>query len=205
MKDHCILVFGSYINSYCIVRELHEKGVREIVVFDLQKRCTAYSNKIRKYVRINRTNLLSEIMKLRKGYMYIVVFPIDELHIEMLLEIRDSIKHFCFLPFNERSIASKYDQYLWSKTLKVPCPRTILLYEPSDYKEVLEMLPVIIKPNIGHDVRIKNIRLYSLFDYKTNQKQIEEHLSRGFKFIASDIIPGDGTVLQCGSSPGCAS
>ncbi|GAG52433.1 unnamed protein product, partial [marine sediment metagenome] len=139
---------------------------------------------------------MSKMLELHEEYEYIVVFPTDEEHIRLLLEIRDSIGQFCFLPFDERSIANKYDQYLWSRTLRVPCPETILLSKPSDYEKVLEMLPAIIKPIVKYDgVGIKNIRLYSPSDYRMNRDRVEKRLSEGFEFVASDIIPGDGDQI----------
>lgn len=198
MKDHCVLVFGSYVNSYCIIRELYEKGIREIVVFDFQKRCAAYSNKIKKFVQIDKDpyNLMRKLLDLHEEYEYIIIFPTDELHIEMLLSIYDHINSFCFLPFNERnffSVYAKYDQYLWCKKLKIPCPKTILLDKPTGYGKILKMLklPVIIKPNVRYDIEFKNMRIYTQSDHTASQKLIEKYLYKGIKFVVSEIISGN--------------
>ena len=45
-KSPCAVVLGSYVNGYNIVRELHEKGVRDIVLLDHVPGLGARSNKI---------------------------------------------------------------------------------------------------------------------------------------------------------------
>jgi len=54
-KINCVLILGGNVNGYSIVQELYEKKVREIILFAYSRELASYSNKIKKFVLIDRT------------------------------------------------------------------------------------------------------------------------------------------------------
>lgn len=68
-KSHCALVLGGYVNGYSIIQELYEKKVREIIRFAYSRELASYSNKINKFVLIDKTpeSLHREIEKLHQS------------------------------------------------------------------------------------------------------------------------------------------
>lgn len=196
----CILIFGSYINCYNIMRELYSDGVRDdMIVFDFQDRCVTKSNMVKKFVHIERDDkyiLILQMMILKQDYDYIIVFPTDELHIKMLCDIKDEIKDFCFLPFADDFFSnwSKYDQYESCLRLGVPCPETTLLVEHFPYYSYSNGA-AIIKPNKRYDIDIGSI-LFSFHPlFRHGRYAIESLLQQDYEFVASEIIPGDDTNI----------
>ena len=138
-KNHCALVLGGYVNGYSIIQELYEKKVREIILFGYSRELATYSNKINKFVLIDKTleSLYREIKKLHKEYEKIIIFPTDDLQLENLYELHGNIKSFCFLPFNPENLQEcldKYVQYSYCEKLSIPYPKTVYIHEKKTLK-----------------------------------------------------------------------
>ncbi len=198
-KSHCILVLGGYVNGYSIIQELYEKKVREIILFGYFRELATYSNKINKFVLIDKTpeSLHKEIKKLHQVYEKIIVFPTDDLQLENLYQLYDNIKSFCFLPFNPQNLQEcldKYVQYSYCEKLGIPYPKTVYLHEKKDLENIeLIQFPILLKPSKREDLKgkvFRNLKIESPEDLKKVRKKIETHLDTGIKFLASEIIPG---------------
>ena len=205
MKNNsCALILGGYVNGYCIIRELFEKGIRNIVLFDYKRRLASYSNKIRKYSIIegNPDSLLFEIEKLHNSCNYIVIYPTDDLQIELLEAIYDEIESFCFIPFNPENvvkISDKYEQYRWCDKIGVPYPKTEKIDNINEIQNINNLLfPVLIKPSTRMDIKIKMFRSLEIKtkdDFKEKATILKDVVSKGIPLIASEIIPGDGSNI----------
>lgn len=202
-KDHCVLVLGGRVNGYSIIQELHEKGVEEIILFDVTKRVAAFSNKIKKYKTTNKTvdNLYSELKALHKEYDKIIIFPSDDLYLENLYKIYDKIQTFCFVPINNNSFmkcSNKYAQYEYCEKLGVPYPKTKLIASKEDLKSINIQYPILIKPNRREDLKVKVFRNLTIENETYLQQKVDElekHIDAGISFLASEIIPGDGSCI----------
>ena len=133
-KSHCVLVLGGHVNGYSIIQELYEKKVREIILFAYSRELATYSNKIKKFVLIDKTpeSLHQNIEKLHTVYEKIIVFPTDDLQLENLHKLHNKINSFCFLPFNPGNLQScldKHVQYTYCEELGIPYPKTIYIHE----------------------------------------------------------------------------
>ncbi|KKH99277.1 hypothetical protein EO95_17050 [Methanosarcina sp. 1.H.T.1A.1] len=203
-KNDCALVLGGYVNGYSIIKELYEKKIEEIVLFGSSRELASYSNKIKKFVLIDNTpdSLCREIEKLHQEYEKIIIFPTNDLHLENLHTIYPEIHSFCFLPFNPENLLTcldKYIQYSYCEKLGVPYPKTILLQKKDDLENIKTIqFPVLLKPNKREDLRRKvfrNLKIDNPEDLKKVQKEIENYLDTGIKFLASEIIPGNGDCI----------
>ncbi|KKG09425.1 hypothetical protein [Methanosarcina sp. 2.H.A.1B.4] len=203
-KNDCALVLGGYVNGYSIIKELYEKKIEEIVLFGSSRELASYSNKIKKFVLIDNTpdSLRREIEKLHQEYEKIIIFPTNDLQLENLHAIYPEIHSFCFLPFNPENLLTcldKYIQYSYCEKLGVPYPKTILLQKKDDLENIKTIqFPVLLKPNKREDLRRKvfrNLKIENPEDLKKVQKEIENYLDTGIKFLASEIIPGNGDCI----------
>ena len=203
MKENGALVLGGYINGYSIIRELEEKGVKDIALFCYYNSLSSLSNKINYFTRIDKsaTSLKEAILKLHKTVKYIVIFPTDDLQIKNLYEIYDDIKGFCFIPFNYKNINKSLDksvQYTFCEENNIPYPKTKVVNTLKDIAALKDlMFPLIVKPNVRKDINSNIFR--SLFinnkeDYE-NKKTVLESLIDKNNFIASEFIPGDDTNI----------
>lgn len=205
MKDHsCALILGGYVNGYSIMQELYENGVTDLVLFSSAREPGSYSNKIKKFVLIDKSPgaLLKELQTLSAEYTFIVLFPTDDLQLENLYAIYDQISDFCFIPFNKNNFPAcldKYTQYTWCDTLGVPRPKTIEIRTVEDIDAISEITyPVLIKPKTRQDEKInifRNLHLNDEHDLRTNTETIKNFVLAGVSFIASEIIPGDGSNI----------
>lgn len=183
-KNDCALVLGGYVNGYSIIQELHEKKIEEIILFGYSRELASYSNKIRKFMLIDKTpdSLQREIEELHKEYTKIIIFPTDDLQLENLHNIYPEIHSFCFLPFNPENLLTcldKYIQYSYCEKLGVPYPKTILLQKKEDLKNIKTItFPILLKPNKREDLRRKvfrNLKIDDSEDLEKAKKNIEGH------------------------------
>ncbi|WP_319507167.1 hypothetical protein [uncultured Methanolobus sp.] len=202
--NDCALVLGGYVNGYSIIQELHENGVKNIVLFDVNKKAGAYSNKIKKFILIDKTpdTLYKELKKLHTEYDQIIIFPTNDLEVENLYKIYNKIKSFCFLPFNYENIISssdKYVQYSYCEKLGVPYPKTLHIEKNEDIEKIISIqFPILVKPNKRDDLKVqvfRNLQLYNKTDFEKNRGKLQEFLKMGISFLASEIIPGDGSNI----------
>jgi predicted ATP-grasp superfamily ATP-dependent carboligase len=203
-KNDCALVLGGYVNGYSIIKELYEKNIEEIVLFGSSRELASYSNKIKKFVLIDNTpdSLHREIEKLHREYEKIIIFPTNDLQLENLHKIYPEIHSFCFLPFNPENLLDcldKYVQYSYCEKLGVPYPKTIIIQKKEDLENIKTLqFPVLLKPNKREDLRRKvfrNLKIDNPENLKKLKKIIEKYLDSGIKFLASEIIPGNGDCI----------
>jgi D-aspartate ligase len=202
--SHCALVLGAYVNGYSIIQELYEKKVKKIILFGYSRELASYSNKINKFVLIDKTpeSLHREITELHKEYEKIIVFPTDDLQLENLHKLYDNINSFCFLPFNPENLHECLDkrvQYSYCEKLGIPYPETIYIHEKKDLENIeLIQFPILLKPSKREDLRgkvFRNMKVDSLEDLNKSKARIEGYLDAGIKFLASEIIPGDENCI----------
>jgi D-aspartate ligase len=203
-KSHCALVLGGYVNGYSIIQELSEKGVEEIILFGYSRELASYSNKIKKFMLIDKTpeSMYRKIEKLHQEYERIIVFPTDDLQLENLYKLYNKINSFCFLPFNPENLQEcldKYVQYSYCEKLGIPYPKTIYVQKKKDLKNIeLIQFPILLKPSKREDLKRKvfrNLKIDSSRDLNKVKKRIERYLDAGIKFLASEIIPGDENCI----------
>lgn len=204
LKNNCALVLGGYINGFSIIKELHEEGIKDIALFDSGRSIAGFSNKIIYHSIIDQKSetLLREIKKLNQKYDYIVPFPTDDQHLELLYEISDEIKDFCFIPFNKNNLLfslDKFSQYQTCARVGIPFPKTINLKLIKDIDSIKNLnFPVLIKPTSRKDLTTNVFRtLYigsekDLLDLKLT---LIKKLELGIEFLASEIIPGNDTNI----------
>lgn len=204
MKRQCALVLGGYVNGYSIIQELHDCGVEDIVLFDYKRNIASYSNKIKAfyYIEKNSDSLKKQFLKLHEDYDYIVVFPTDDLQIEMLCQIYDEVSEFCFLPVhkeNSLKYLDKYEQYKACENLGIPHPATIKIETPNDLSRLESFVwPVIIKPTSRKDLTttvFRSLILQSKQDLDGHLDELLRYVDEGISFLASEIIPGDGSNI----------
>ena len=205
MKDHsCALILGGYVNGYSIMQELYDNGVTDIVLFSTTREPGSYSNKIKKFVLIDKSpgTLHKELQALSADYSYIVLFPTDDLQLENIHALADQISDFCFIPFNRNNFSAsldKYTQYTWCDTLGVPRPKTIEIRSVEDIDTISTItFPILLKPKTRQDEKInifRNLHLHDEHELRTNMETIKNFVLAGVSFIASEIIPGDGSNI----------
>ncbi|WAI01197.1 hypothetical protein [Methanogenium organophilum] len=203
-KNNCALVLGGYVNGYSIIQELYEKNVENIILFDTSRKIASYSNKIKKFVLINKSPecLYEKLNSLHKEYEQIIIFPTDELQMQNLHKIHPDIASFCFLPYNYDNFLEcfdKYSQYLYCEKLGLPHPKTIPVDDIDQLNSINTIqYPILIKPNRRDDQKInvfKNLKLESKNELEEKRELLEDYLGSGITFLASEIIPGDSTNI----------
>jgi D-aspartate ligase len=203
-QNSCALILGGYVNGYSIIQELFETGVRNIILFDTSRKMASCSNKIEKFVLIDSSPgaLLQELQILHNEYHLIVVFPTDDVQLENLYNIYEKISEFCFIPFNKKNLLEsldKFNQYKYCEILGIPYPKTIEIRTIEDIAKISEFpFPVLIKPRKQLDKKFnlfKNLPLQNEQDLKKNEELLNEYILKGISFIASEIIPGDGSNI----------
>lgn len=200
----CALVLGGYINGYSIVRELKEEGVENIWIFDYGKSITRFSNQINGITAIqkNKESLKKAIFQLKTKFDYLICYPTDDMQLELLLEIKDEIEDFCFLPFNHENLTQSLDkniQYLFCEKLGIPYPKTIELKAEKDLSSAEKLLfPLIIKPNTRRDIVEKVFRsmyVNNSEELVRNKDILVSYLNKGFTFLVSEFVSGDDTQI----------
>ena len=201
---HCCLVLNGYVNGYSIIRELHARGVRDIILFDTTKSLAAYSNRIKKFVKIEPSvsSLKQGLEALHREYEQIVLFPTAEAHMEQLYELREEIADYCFLPFNHENLLesiSKITQYEHCEKAGVPYPKSVFLLCQADLDKVNELpFPVIVKPSqrdsIQNDV-FRHLLVRSREEFQRHVPQLLAHLSKDVSFLVSEVIPGPSSNI----------
>ncbi|CAA0189533.1 hypothetical protein ACE1MK_14160 [Tenacibaculum maritimum] len=203
-KNINILVLGGYVNGYSIIKELHEKGVRNIVLFDYVRSIGSVSNKIKSFVRIEKKSesLKKAILDLKKRCDYIIIYPTDDLQIEFLHEIYNEIINFCFIPFNKKTIIpslDKYTQYHFCEKYNIPYPKTKNINEVGEIDLIAKMLfPVLVKPAKRYDSSMgvfRSMFIKGVDDLNNKRNKLTSLLNKEVSLIVSEFIPGDDTNI----------
>lgn len=203
MENISCIVLGGYVNSFNIIRELYDSGVRNIALIDYGKSIAKRSNRITSYSVINKnsTDLLNSLLDHRKTSNKLVVFPTDDSHLRFLNEIYDQIKGFVYIPFNNDTLLQsldKFHQYHMCEELGVPYPKTVNLTKFEDFEKIRSFdFPILIKPNIKNDSLsvFRTMILNSEKDIDINQEKFSIFFDNKFTFVASELIPGDDTNI----------
>ena len=201
MKNVAI-VLGSYVNGYELIRELNSFGINEILLIDFKKSLGAYSNKIFQFIKIsNQEDLIFRLIELSKSYHKLVLFPTSDEFTECLYDNFSQIPTNCFIAFNEENlnvaITKKY-QYQVCEKLNVPYPTTIFLEQVSNISQLYSIpIPFILKPSIRIDEKLgfRNKLINNSDDIKSIEPILKDCLQEGVQFLASEIIPGDGSNI----------
>lgn len=201
----CAVVLGGHVNGYEIIRDLHENGVRDIILLSYGKQLASLSNKIQKciYIEKDDDSIAHALEEVHKDYEYIIPFPSDDFQLEALYRRREQIRDFCFLPFNEKNVIEAGDklvQYEACDKLGVPYPKTKAVHSTDEYEQLKGfMFPLIIKPykrlDIVSDV-FRSLRIEDEAQLDRKKEIIAGYLERGMIFLASEVIPGstNGTI-----------
>ncbi len=204
MKNNCALILGGYINGYSIIRELYEKGLRNIILFDYHASLASKSNKILFYRKIEKTSesLKKALTELKLNFDYIIIYPTDDLQIEHLHTIYHEIREFCFIPFNYDNIIeslNKFVQYQYCEANGIPYPKTLCIESIHDLKKNEEIsYPILIRPIKRDDLNtlvFRSLFLDSLETYSKNKPRLIKFLESGQQFVVSEVIPGDDTNI----------
>lgn len=203
-KEIYSLVLGGYVNGYSIIKELYEKGLRNIALFDYGNSLASKSNKINYYQRINDSHqsLKDAVLDLKTICDFIVIFPTNDLQLESLHAIYHDVKDFCFIPFNFDNLMetlNKSVQYAFCETFDIPYPKTQNIETIEDLNKIEKMLfPVLIKPNklYGGDLKVfRSLLLSNKSDYGCKYDELKNYIKQGVLFLASEFIPGDDTNI----------
>ncbi len=204
----CALVLGGYINSYNIVRELAGMDVSNIVLLDYEgsralARASRYIDEVFYIRRGCSESLLSALRQVHERFDYLVLFPTDDMQCQILAEIYDLIKGYCFVPFNPNTLlrySDKIEQYKACSVLGIPCPKTRVIDKALEWDSLLELsFPILIKPNKRQDSRIEGLFRNHLVqtpeDLSFWRERLRGFVQQGVVFLASEVIPGDGSAI----------
>lgn len=200
----CALVLGGHVNGYSVIRELHECGVPNIWLLDYGKSLSRWSNRLSGFGCMGKSaaSLRAKLEELHDRFDRLVIFPTDDLQLELLMEIHNEINSFCYLPFNPDNLLSSLDknvQYQYCEKLGIPYPKSRILQHADNYAGLLELkFPIIIKPSKRDDLTIavfRNIFVESEEDLHNNRDMLFAYIDQGIGFLASEFVPGDDTQI----------
>jgi len=193
---------GGYVNGYSIIQDLHQNGVEWIYLVDKERSAGSYSNKIKHFfeVEMSPVSIYRVLDELHTEFEKIVIYPTNDLQLEILYELWDVIGRFCFIPTNrtnfKRCLEKSY-QYAKCEELGVPCPKTVRLNCVDGLKRLNGLYPVIVKPITREDEKSDVFRNLVVNGEQETEKiaLIESYLRQGISFIASEIVQGDGSYV----------
>jgi D-aspartate ligase len=203
-ESSCAVIIGGYVNGYSIIQELSENKVKNIILFDASRTMASYSNKIARFILTDLScfSLQKELEILSREYDLIVLFPTDDKQLENLYSLSEKISAYCFIPFNKENFpecVDKYYQYTRCERLGVPCPKTIEIKHADDIADISTLTyPVIIKPKTRLDQKRKifrNFQLQNEQELRENKDYLIGFIRQKIEFVASEIIPGDGSNI----------
>ena len=204
MKKNANIILGSYINGYSIVQELYENGVKDdIIVIDIVKDVSAYSKKVKRFIKIynNIDSLHSALKNLSNSYKLLILYPNQDIYIEYLTKLYIKVKNYCFIPFYQPSLIEKQNkmvQYDYCKKYEIPFPTSVYIEYLEDINKIYDLdFPILIKPtqrdnsstSVFRNLFLKNKKGLNL------SSKLSRHINNGVSFVASEVIPGDGSNI----------
>jgi predicted ATP-grasp superfamily ATP-dependent carboligase len=200
----CAVVLGGYVNGYAVIRELHDLGVANVWLLDYGQSLSRWSNKLTGCTRIKTSaaSLKAALLVLHQKFERLVIYPTDDLQLELLAEIHDDVASFCFLPFNSSNLLRCLDktvQYEYCEQLGVPYPKTRSLSYEQDFAGISALaFPLIIKPIKRDDLTssvFRSLYVEAPSDLIACREMLLEHMARGIGFLVSELVPGDDTQI----------
>lgn len=198
------VVIGGYINGYSIVKELYDEKTSKIVLLDYGNSIARYSNKVDAVFTIDKNpeSLSKALLNIHEQYGFLILFPTDDIQLEILLEIYDVIAGFCYIPFNKNNLNKLLDknyQYKICETIEVPYPKSINLHGDSDFSDIDELaFPIIVKPSTRQDLNcnvFRTLYIENKVELLKSVKLLKSYLEQGVHFVVSEFIPGDDTNI----------
>ncbi len=146
--------------------------------------------------------LLKELQILSTDYPFIVLFPTDDLHWRISMRLLIRFQTFVLSPSIKPIFLHPLTSILgstWCDNLGVPRPKTVEIRTVEDIETISEItFPVLVKPKTRLDEQIKifrNLHLRDEEDLRTHKETLKNFVLSGVSFIASEIIPGDGSNI----------
>lgn len=208
-ENPCAVVLGGHVNGYSIIQELADCGVKEIalVVYHKSSGMPQLATRSRYVNHVYRMQKSAESLRniletIHERHDLLVVYPTDDHQLELLCQLAPEISGFCFLPLNpEKTLKyqDKFEQYAACERFGVPYPKTVLLHGPGDLDSLRNLMwPVIVKPVTRQDIttRLFRLKIYDSMDaLLLDAEAFAAYFKQGQRFIASEVIPGDGSTL----------
>ena len=198
------VVLGGYVNGYSIIRELRACGVPCIWLIDVRRSIASRSNQLDGFslIQDDAVSLQEELVRLARQLGQLVLFPTSDRHLELLHEVREVLADTCFLPFRSETLLESLDkgiQYAHCQRLGVPFPRTAEIETCEDLARLDGLtFPVLLKPAKRDDLTsdvFRNLLLETKDTLDAQRRRITAHVECGVKFLASELVPGDDTVI----------
>jgi len=204
-NSNIAVILGGYVNGYNIIRELHDSGVNNIVLFSgLNQAIARHSNKVNRVIRLEFTaeKLLLELENLHDNQNYLVIYPTNDLHLELLDRIYDKISSYAFVPLNSASLEQslrKDIQYDMCEKIGVPYPASILVTSLTQLDNLDELqFPILIKPAKRDDLTFsgfRNLYIRTSEDLVQHESKLAYYLQNNVPVVVSECIPGDGSQI----------
>lgn len=201
------IVLGSGFNSFAVIRELHEGGVRVINLSTAEDDFASYSRFIYQNIRVpspeNQGNkLLTYLMDASVELENSLLIPTDDSCAIFLSKNRDAICRR-YKPAVEKwsileKIIDKSLLYREAQSLDIRIPRIFVpetveaLYK---YKDKIEY-PCLLKPcQKTVFFQLYKRKLLEIHDWKQLLEKLTEAHKQGIKMMVSEIIPGPDTQI----------
>ncbi len=204
MDEYNAVVLGGYVNAYGIIRELHECGVRTISLLHYKEPSLASYSRFLTYkaaIDLTKNDLITQlsIIKEKTKAKNLVIYPTDDIQLELLKNVYEDIKSFSFIPLNPDTIPSvldKEEQYCAARKVGIPTPSTYIVRNIAEVEDSINAssFPVLIKPTKreNQDTEVfRNIFLTNYSDYEENLTLLKRAFQKQISLMVSDYIPGD--------------
>lgn len=203
-RNACALILGGGLNGYSIARELHENGVKNLILFNEKKSFAFHSNKLTatQIVSPNKETLHQAIQSLHKEYELIVAYP-GEYYLGSLCDLYSDINDFCYIGFNPdniRHLFNKSDQYTFCEEHNIAHPKTKNLGDYMASQEQDLAYPLLVKPdawgqNTMHQKIFKTLVFNTEEEFKAQAKMLSELMRQGINLLITEVVPGDDDTI----------
>ena len=197
MDSSMCVVLGSHINAYGILKELDFFGLESSLVYSsISISCFSNIPKFKYRIENNSEDLQAALVTIYKKFgCRLVIYPTDDLQLEMIDELSDEIADFCYIPFNTNVgyALNKSNQYDCCERIGVPYPKsTTINMNNLDISKI--SFPVIIKPVKRDDLNSDIFRaliVNNVSEYLEKIDLLKQLIAEGSSFIVSELIGHD--------------
>lgn len=204
-RNVCALILGGGLNGYSTARELHECGVKNLILFAEKKNFAFHSNKFTttQIVSPEIEALRQAIKSLHNNYNYIIAYPVSDVYIESLYALYSAIGDFCYIGFNPdtiRHLFNKSKQYAFCKEHNIAHPKTENLADYIFSQERDLVYPLLVKPdawnqNTMHQKIFKTLVFNTEEEFNAQAEMLSELMRQGVNLLITEVVPGgDDTV-----------